>query len=84
MAQILELAHLVEQHGMAQVKVGRGRVETGLDAQRAPSRRRASSSSLDDFVGAAADQRMASSTRTRTTPDSTCERCASVRHRLPG
>ncbi len=34
--QVLQLAHLVEQHGVAEVQVGRGRVETGLDAQRTP------------------------------------------------
>jgi len=33
--QILQLAHLVEQHGMAKVQIRRGRVETRLDAQRA-------------------------------------------------
>ena len=32
--QVLELAHLVEQHGVAQMQVGRGRIEAGLDAQR--------------------------------------------------
>ena len=38
MAQILELAHLVDQHGMAQVQVRRGRVEARLDAQRSAGR----------------------------------------------
>ena len=35
MPEVLELAHLVEQHRVAQVQVRRGRVESGLDAQRA-------------------------------------------------
>jgi hypothetical protein len=34
MAQVLQLAHLVEHHGVAQVNVGRGRVQAQLDAQR--------------------------------------------------
>jgi hypothetical protein len=34
MAEILQLAHLVQHHGMAQVQVGRGRVQAQLDAQR--------------------------------------------------
>ena len=34
MSQILELAHLVDKHGMSQVQVGCGRIEAGLDAQR--------------------------------------------------
>ena len=33
-AKLLEVAQLAHQHGVAQVKVGRGRVEAGLDAQR--------------------------------------------------
>ena len=33
-AEVLELPQLVEQHGMAEVQVRRGRVEAGLDAQR--------------------------------------------------
>ena len=32
-AQILEVLHLAQQHGVAQVQIGRGRVEAGLDAQ---------------------------------------------------
>jgi hypothetical protein len=35
-AQILELAHLVEQDGMTEVEIGRGGIETGFDAQRSP------------------------------------------------
>ena len=38
MAGILELAHLVQQDRVAKVQVGRGRIETGLDPQRAPER----------------------------------------------
>ena len=34
MPQILQLAHLVEHHGVANVDVGRGRVQAQLDAQR--------------------------------------------------
>jgi hypothetical protein len=33
-AQVLQLAHLVEHHRVAQVDVGRGRVQPQLDAQR--------------------------------------------------
>ncbi len=35
MPEILQLAHLVEQHGVSQVQVGRGGIEARLDAQRA-------------------------------------------------
>jgi hypothetical protein len=35
MPEFLELAHLVEQHGVAEMQVGRSRVEAGLDAQAA-------------------------------------------------
>jgi hypothetical protein len=34
MAQILQLAHLVEHHGVPDVDVGCGRVQAQLDAQR--------------------------------------------------
>ncbi len=33
MAQLLKLAHLVDEHRMAQMQIGRGGVEAGLDAQ---------------------------------------------------
>src|SRR2546427_865085 len=33
-AQVLQLAHLVEHHGVAQMDVGRRRVQAQLDAQR--------------------------------------------------
>ncbi len=32
--EILELAHLVDQHGMTEVQIRRGRIEAGLDSQR--------------------------------------------------
>jgi hypothetical protein len=35
--KVLELPHLVDQHGVPEVQVGRRRVEAGLDAQRAAS-----------------------------------------------
>jgi len=35
-AQALEQRHLVDQHGVAEVQVGRRRVESALDAQRPP------------------------------------------------
>ena len=34
MAEILEMFHLAQQHGVAQMQVGRGGIETGLNAQR--------------------------------------------------
>ncbi len=33
MTEVLQLAHLVEHHGVADVDVGRGRVQAQLDAQ---------------------------------------------------
>src|SRR5687768_9627892 len=61
MTQVLELPHLVEQHGMAQVQVRRGRVETGLDPQRAPrlhgsAQPRLQFLALEDLVGAPGDE----------------------------
>jgi len=35
--QILELAQLVEDHGVAQMKVGGGRIHAKLDAERPPA-----------------------------------------------
>jgi hypothetical protein len=53
MAQILELAHLVQQHGMAQVQIRRRRIEAGLDAQRPAAFQPLDQVfPLDDFVGA--------------------------------
>ena len=34
-AQILEMLHLAQQHGVAQVQIGRGGIEAGFHAQRA-------------------------------------------------
>jgi hypothetical protein len=57
-AEVLEVAQLVDQHGMAEVEVGRGRVEAGLDAQRAAGFQFFDQFGLDQqFVGAALDQR---------------------------
>ena len=33
MAELLELPQLVDEHRVAEMEVGRGRIETGLDAQ---------------------------------------------------
>ena len=44
MAELLELAQLVQEHGVAEVQVGRGRVEARLDAQRRAVRSRSTSS----------------------------------------
>ena len=33
-AEVLELAHLVDQHGVAEVQIGSGRIETRLDPER--------------------------------------------------
>ena len=32
--EVLELAHLVDEHGVAEVQIGRGRIEARLDSQR--------------------------------------------------
>ena len=57
-AEVLEVAQLVDQHGVAEVQVGRGRVEAGLDAQRAAGFEFFDQFGLDQqFVGAALDQR---------------------------
>src|SRR6185369_15606963 len=39
-AEVLELAQLAQHHGVAEVQVGRGRIEAELDAQRLPARDR--------------------------------------------
>ena len=54
MAQLLELAHLVEQHRVAQVQIGRSRVEARLDAQRAAAREPLGHLLLDQQLVAAA------------------------------
>ena len=57
MAQILELAHLVEQHGVAQMQIRRGRIETGLDPKRAAElQARFQLLRFEDFLRTAADQ----------------------------
>ena len=56
MAELLELAHLINEHRMAQVQIRRGRIKTRLDAQRAAlARRSASSSSTSNSVGTPTD-----------------------------
>ena len=37
MTEPLKLAHLVEQHGVSEVEIGRGGIESGLDPQHFPS-----------------------------------------------
>ena len=58
MAEVLELPHLVEHHRVAEVQVGRGRVEADLDRAAAGRSRAACFQlvALEDFVGATADQ----------------------------
>jgi hypothetical protein len=54
MPQVLKLAHLIQQYGVTQVQVGRGRVEAGLDAQRPTAFQSLDQLlALDDFVSAA-------------------------------
>jgi hypothetical protein len=56
MPQILELAHLVEQHGVANVQVRRGRIEAGLDSQRSTQgQARLHLFDLENFFGTATD-----------------------------
>ena len=55
--EILELPHLVQQHRMAEMQIGRGRIEARLDPQRpAELEARLELLALDDLVGTAADQ----------------------------
>jgi hypothetical protein len=52
--EILHLAHLVQDDGMAEMDVRRGRIEAELDAQRRAARKLLRDLALDDeFVGAA-------------------------------
>ncbi len=54
--QLLELAHLVEQHGVAEVQIGRGGIETGFHAQPAAGAQPLFELFLEqDFDGAASD-----------------------------
>ena len=56
MAEILKLAHLVEQHRVTQVQVRRSRVETGFHTQRpAELEPRFQVFALDDFLSAASN-----------------------------
>jgi hypothetical protein len=34
MAEVLEVLHLAKQHGMAEVEIGRGRIEADFDDER--------------------------------------------------
>ena len=54
MAVLLESAHLVDEHRMAEVKVGRGRIETRLDAQRLTACKLAYELGLDQQLSATA------------------------------
>ena len=57
-AELLEMAQLVDHHGVAEVQVGRGGVEAELDAQRRAARELARELLLDDqLVAAALDER---------------------------
>jgi hypothetical protein len=57
MSQVLELAQLVDQHRVPEVKIRRRRIESGLDAQRpAGPKARLEFVGLEDFIGAATDQ----------------------------
>ncbi len=38
MAELLERAHLVDEHGVSEMQVRRGRIEAGLDLQGLPAR----------------------------------------------
>ena len=51
-----KLAQFVDQHGVAEVQIGRGRIETGLDAQRPAGLQLVDELGLDQqFVAAAFD-----------------------------
>ncbi len=56
MAQLLESAQLVDQHGMAEMQIRRGGIETGLDPQRLAALELVDQFALDqDFLGAPFD-----------------------------
>ncbi|EXF46863.1 hypothetical protein BAY1663_00587 [Pseudomonas sp. BAY1663] len=58
MPQILKLAHLVDEHGMAQMKVGSGRIEPRLDTQRLAPLQLGDQFGLDEhFISAPLDHR---------------------------
>jgi hypothetical protein len=51
--KILQLAKLVQQHGVAQMQVGRGRIEPGFDSQAVPFTQAVLELGLDEkLVGA--------------------------------
>ena len=56
-AEVLELPQLVDQHRVAEMQVGRGRIEAGLDPQRTPFlEARFQFFALEQFFAAAGDQ----------------------------
>ena len=40
MAEVLKVLELAQEHGVAEMKIGRGRIESGFDAQRLAGRER--------------------------------------------
>ena len=56
MAELLEVAQLVDQHGVAEVQVRRGGVEAELDAQLAPAGAASSQLRLDDQLVGTPDE----------------------------
>ena len=54
MPQVLKLLHLVEQHRMPEMQVGRGGIEAGLDAQRPAFRQPLGQQFLGNDLGRAA------------------------------
>ncbi len=57
MAELLELAQLVQQHGVTQMQIRRGGIEAGLDPQRAPAFQALTQLlQFEDFIGATTDQ----------------------------
>ena len=58
MPQLLELAHLVEQHGVAEMQIRCGGIETGFHPQRhAGGQARFELLKLEDLLGTAANER---------------------------
>lgn len=58
MPQLLELAQLVDQHGVPEVQIGGGWIETGLDAQGLPALELGDKLRLDqDLFRSTLDQR---------------------------
>jgi hypothetical protein len=50
MTELLELAHLVEKHGVSEMQIRRRRIKTRLDAQRPPAPQLRKKLSLDKYV----------------------------------